>query len=302
MKALVCEVCGSNEILKDGDYFVCQSCGTKYTTESVKKLLVEGTVTVDSSNRYSNALVLARRAREEGNAEDAEKYYNEVLILDPNNWEASFYHTLYKSYQTNIARISSAAISVKNSFFSTVSVINKIEDETERLVALTDMEGSIIKFASSLFSSAGTFYIRHKDATGSYSEFADRADTILNMLLDIGDYFNRVYSDSNNEVVNAGYKKAAAAAYKAAIDLDKSGEGIPMYISRISDDRKRSITGTINKEFPGANYEVKEHHPGLALLFFIFLPGVSIGLGMLLNSPLLGLILFIGGLYLFTKM
>lgn len=46
MKALKCEVCASNELVKDGDYFVCSYCGTKYTLEDAKKMLVSGEVEI----------------------------------------------------------------------------------------------------------------------------------------------------------------------------------------------------------------------------------------------------------------
>ena len=38
MKAMQCELCGGTNIIKDGDFFVCQSCGMKYTVESAKKM------------------------------------------------------------------------------------------------------------------------------------------------------------------------------------------------------------------------------------------------------------------------
>lgn len=41
MKAIVCELCESNELLKEGEFFVCQHCGTKYGAEEAKKLLVD---------------------------------------------------------------------------------------------------------------------------------------------------------------------------------------------------------------------------------------------------------------------
>ena len=37
MKALVCELCGGNDIIKQDGYFVCQNCGTKYSPEEAKK-------------------------------------------------------------------------------------------------------------------------------------------------------------------------------------------------------------------------------------------------------------------------
>lgn len=38
MKSLNCEVCGGTELVKVGDYFVCQHCGMKYTTENIQKM------------------------------------------------------------------------------------------------------------------------------------------------------------------------------------------------------------------------------------------------------------------------
>lgn len=94
MKALQCELCGSTEIIKDGDFFVCQSCGMKYTLETAKKMMVEGVVQVEGTvktdrtedvNRY---LALARTAQKAGNNADAEKYASMVLEIDLENAEA----------------------------------------------------------------------------------------------------------------------------------------------------------------------------------------------------------------------
>ena len=46
MKQLTCEMCGSNDLLKQDGVFVCQTCGTKYSVEEAKKMMIEGTVDV----------------------------------------------------------------------------------------------------------------------------------------------------------------------------------------------------------------------------------------------------------------
>ena len=50
MKALTCEMCGSNNLIKQDGEYVCQHCGTKYTTEEAKKLMIEVSGKVEAQN------------------------------------------------------------------------------------------------------------------------------------------------------------------------------------------------------------------------------------------------------------
>ena len=106
MKRLVCEMCGSNELLKQDDRYICQSCGTNYTTEEAKKLLIEvsgsvdvsgSTVKVDNSSFVQKSLENARRAKSKEDWEECEKYYNMVEQHDPQNIEAIFYSSYGKA-------------------------------------------------------------------------------------------------------------------------------------------------------------------------------------------------------------
>lgn len=48
MKAMVCEMCGSKDFVKQDGLFVCQFCGCKYSTEEARKLFnTDGKVEVD---------------------------------------------------------------------------------------------------------------------------------------------------------------------------------------------------------------------------------------------------------------
>lgn len=118
MKQLVCEMCGSTDLLKDGGVFVCQSCGCKYTVEEAKKMMVEGvvevqgnvsidntvdvqgTVQVDNTAYVERYLANARRAKEKQDWEEVEKYYNMVEQNDPDNIEAIFYSAYAKARQS----------------------------------------------------------------------------------------------------------------------------------------------------------------------------------------------------------
>ncbi len=134
MQAMVCELCGSNDIIKQDGYYVCQHCGTKYSVEEARKLL--GTVKIDKSEETKNLLLLARRARDENNSENAEKYYGMVLIQSPNNWEASFFHVYYQAMECKIAGIASAAQSIANCIDGNFALVKQLEDEKEQSDAL----------------------------------------------------------------------------------------------------------------------------------------------------------------------
>lgn len=88
MKKLVCELCGSNALTKDGDFFVCDFCRTKYTLDQAKKLMVEGTVEVDRRRELPNLLTLAKAALDGGNPGEAYDYANRALEIDAESSEA----------------------------------------------------------------------------------------------------------------------------------------------------------------------------------------------------------------------
>jgi len=44
---IVCEICGSNELIKQDGIFICRNCGAKYSTEEAKKMVVE----IDASSK-----------------------------------------------------------------------------------------------------------------------------------------------------------------------------------------------------------------------------------------------------------
>lgn len=104
MKQLACEICGSTDVIKQGNYFVCQECGCKYSMQETKNLVmgddpnnVMGTVKVDNSDFIEKYLQNARRAKEKEDWEETEKYYNLVEQNDPTNIEAIFYSSYGKA-------------------------------------------------------------------------------------------------------------------------------------------------------------------------------------------------------------
>ena len=89
MKALVCEMCNSNELVKQDGFIVCQHCGMKYTPEEAKKMMIEGpvtvtgTVSIDNSASYERILSLARDAFADRSYDKAYEYYCQAVEIKP---------------------------------------------------------------------------------------------------------------------------------------------------------------------------------------------------------------------------
>lgn len=155
MKALICEMCNSNDLVKQDGLFVCQSCGTKYSVEEAKKMMFEGTVKVDNTEELTNLYQLARRAKKAENNVNAAKYYEMILIKDPTSWEANFYTVYFKSMSCKIAEIAMAATDVNNCIESTFVLIKEnIADAEERKSAITEVKNSAYSISDMLFNAA----------------------------------------------------------------------------------------------------------------------------------------------------
>ena len=94
MKAIVCEMCGSHDLVKQDGLYVCQHCGTKYTVDEVKKLMIdlsnisdENPIPVKVVGDTENFKKLARAVLDAGNGEEALKYANQILEVNADDFD-----------------------------------------------------------------------------------------------------------------------------------------------------------------------------------------------------------------------
>ena len=93
MKKMICDICGSSEILKHENVFLCKSCGCMYSLEEAKKLLrnipdeekVPNIIKPGDSSRdhVEKLRSLARRAKKQNDARSGADYYRQLLTEDP---------------------------------------------------------------------------------------------------------------------------------------------------------------------------------------------------------------------------
>lgn len=222
MKALQCEMCGSQDLVKDGGVFVCQSCGTKYTVEEAKKMMVEGTVDVkgtvkvDTSDELKNLYEIARRAKEAENSDNAAKYYDMILIKDPGSWEANYYVVYFKSMGCKIAEIWSAASDMANCQSSVVQLIKDNEtDETLQKAALEEISLRNTMISSMLFNAAKSHY-EGIDASIQHNfiqEYCNNASSSAQIMYNFGDEVEAKFEGK--------YSDISISAWKSGIGIHK---------------------------------------------------------------------------------
>lgn len=166
MKKMTCEMCGGTDLIKQEGVFVCQDCGCKYSLEEARKMMIEGnvdvsgsTVKVDTSDELKNLYELARRAKADGNSENAQKYYEQIIVKDPKSWEANFYTTYYQSMNCKIGEIGVAAARVANCADSVFKLIKEnVSDADEQRKAVDEVAAKMISISDMLFNAYKNHY------------------------------------------------------------------------------------------------------------------------------------------------
>lgn len=127
-------MCGSTNLVKQDGLYVCENCGTKYSVEEAKKLLVEvsGTVKIDDTDELKKLYQVARTARDNQNNELASTYYSSILVKDPFSWEATFYSYVCSAYTKKKGEALSQITTLQNTVTTTANLIcdsDMTEDE-----------------------------------------------------------------------------------------------------------------------------------------------------------------------------
>lgn len=196
MKALTCEMCASRDIIKQDGLYICQHCGTKYSVEEAKKLLFDEPVPVkiDSTESQKKLYHLARRAFENNDYEQAEKYYNLILLEKPDCWESLFYSSYCSACQSNIAGIVSAVRKVNNCLPDVFRLMNdniindkELEHESGKIISLTG------QFYSDLFKATMKHYNEFMFTSNAKEDKNLRTKAIASGFYNMGDFIDSAF-------------------------------------------------------------------------------------------------------------
>jgi len=229
MKQLVCEMCGGTDLLKQDGVFVCQSCQTKYSVEEARRMMIEGTVevkgkvSVDNTAKLDNLFKAARRAREEFNTDQAFKYYEQLSMEDPDNWESAFFVAYYSAVNTlkndnpgSSVRMSGRKVSlsynyrdgltpcitkINNCLDSVFNLIEGIQEYDEQKAAVETVYEEVTSISSVLMSNIESEHQRMKREIAHYCDETNDEGSIIGKNLD------KLNMNSKNNSIRDSYKQ-----------------------------------------------------------------------------------------------
>lgn len=173
MKQLTCEMCGSTDVVKQDGFFVCQTCGCKYSVEEAKKMMIEGTVEVqgtvqvDKSSEIDNRIENIINEYNNGNNDNVKRMCIEVLNIDPKNYQAVIYSALAEGWQSSIGN--PQIVKASNELQRAVNIIRELyEDDKEYLQECILPMQEMKRLAKAMFN----LYVNHnKDQQAEYQKW-----------------------------------------------------------------------------------------------------------------------------------
>lgn len=165
MKQLTCEMCGGTDIVKQDGMYICQTCGTKYSVEDAKKMMVEGTVEVagtvkvDNTASVANYLVMAENAYDADNKKETETYCNKIIEIDPTNYEAWLLKGRAAGWQSTLGNLRiEEAINCFSKALENAPEDEKEEIQDEASDEVTELSLALVRMSCENYAKDGSVY------------------------------------------------------------------------------------------------------------------------------------------------
>ena len=215
MKVFTCEMCGGHELKKEDGVFVCQHCHTKYAPEDAQKLILDGPIEIDNTRKLDNLFILARRARDDNDAEGARRYYEMILLEAPQNWEAAFYALFFGAKDSTVPDIPYTAQKAADGIDSVLALVHAQDDTDAERAALTEIVTRMDELAVLMFNVAQLkckeTLAKNPSAANAANDMVRRCDAALRMMYTLGDEIHRQF--------DGAFDSIAAVAWKSGVNM-----------------------------------------------------------------------------------
>lgn len=188
-----CPNCGASiQVDNERKEAFCSYCGGKVEVQEAI-----GKVRIDNSEELANLYQVARRAKEQNNSENAAKYYDMILVKDPNSWEANFYVVYYQAMQCKIAGITSAAMSVCQNVRPVLELVKRTVDSKDLSSVVQEISTQTVALSTMLYEAAKSHYdgIDYSIKLDFLQEYVYNANSTAVLLYTLGDVIVELFGE-----------------------------------------------------------------------------------------------------------
>lgn len=159
---------------------------------------VEGTVKIDTSSELKNLYEIARRAKDMENANNAEKYYDMILVKDPTSWEANFYVVYYRAMGCTIGEIWNAGNSIVNCIPEVLKLVDTYVPKKEQIDVINEIYARLAGISAMLNSAATSHFNKIDDQIKDQfvQQYINNVAETANIMYCYGDMLTTIWSNN----------------------------------------------------------------------------------------------------------
>lgn len=255
MEKIFCEVC-EGDLIKEDEFFVCQSCGCKYTVGEVKKL-ISGGATANSKNKSNVNKTIDNseidllfkkgiRLYEEGKISQSKNYFLDVIDRDDSNFKAKLYVCLCNAWGTSVdnLKILKEIDNIIN-LFSEYSKKNGINNEYKENLEIASLQmilaanASILVFQDWANKCVEEYKLNIKNLMGRTNSYNIQQATVIKNKFDASIKQNQVLFNKMVDTVKMGI---GSLIYTLVIDKNVREQFSSDFLQRLHDKYFKLIT------------------------------------------------------------
>lgn len=201
MQTMICEICGSNALVKEHGLYVCRYCQSKYSLEEARKLLQSDPPGEPEDGQKLR--LLARRAMEAGQGHRAKRYYELALLKDPDLWDPWFYSVYFEAQNCRLNEIAEMAERLYDCQELVLRLISDhVTDPKEERAALEELSHRTIEVAKRLFYSSKSAHYDQvvRDRIFENAKFVVEGTCCRDALYHLGDLLSFVFKERHSDL------------------------------------------------------------------------------------------------------
>lgn len=206
MKELHCKVCGSANIVRKDEIYICESCNKEYSALEIIQLTEDDIETEHKTLKLSKGSI-AEKSKDFHKVKPL-SYYENISRTNPNNWEGHFFVVYLKAQKAQINEIIPSISKMINASHKSLKLIKEnIKSPEKQMEALMEISGAF-QIIAATFKNTNTNMKTNNEAliNRTNKEWILRVEHLTRMFYSFGDEVKELFGEDFNLIYLNSWK------------------------------------------------------------------------------------------------